>query len=137
MSKATMTLGALFAAITPVHSAALAMTQDEAIAAIRQQVSNGGGGATGGAYGWMAGVALVLAIVLLLMRWRRGRRARRPALNNPARLVTEVRREAGMTRADVRTLRRQAAAMERRTGVKAQSPLLIVLCPSLKGKRAG
>jgi hypothetical protein len=111
------------------------MTQDEAIVAIRRQVSDGGGGAAGGAYAWMAVVALVLSLVLLVMRWRRGERNRKPSLNDPAKLTREVRREAGLTRADVRRLRREAADVERKTGKAVDNPLVLVLCPSLTRRK--
>lgn len=130
MRKAITTL-ALTATVASTGPAALAMTQDEAIAAIRQQVSNGGGGATSGAYAWMAAVALALSLILLVMRWRRGERNRKPTLNDPAKLIKEMRREAGLSRADVRLLWREAGEAGRKTGVNVGSPLVMVLCPSL------
>jgi hypothetical protein len=135
MRKTTITTLALTACVVSTGPAALAMTQDEAIAAIRQQVSNGGGGPTSGAYAWMAAVALALSLILLLMRWRRGERNRKPALNDPAKLIREVRREAGLTRADVRRLRRETADVQRKTGTTVGNPLVLVLCPSLTQRK--
>ena len=135
MRKTTITTLALTAIIASTGPAALAMTQDEAIAAIRQQVSNGGGGATGGAYAWMAAVALMLSLILLVIRWRRGERNRKPALNDPAKLIRELRREAGLTRSDVRRLRREATDVERKTGATVGNPLVLVLCPSLTQRK--
>ena len=113
----------------------LAMTQDEAIAAIRRQVGDGGGGAELSAYVWMAMVALALSAILLIIRWRRGQVTRGAALNDAAKLAREIRREAGISRAQVKQLKRQAVSVERRTGVKVKSPMVIVLCPSLTRKR--
>lgn len=130
-------MGAGFAASALMNgSTLLAMTQDEAIVAIRQQVGDGGSGTDGSIYVWMALGALTLSVVLLVLRWRRGQRERKPALNDPAKLIKELRREAGLSRSDVRRLRRDAAAIERKTGTKVGNPLVMILCPSLKGKRA-
>lgn len=131
-----MSAGAAFVAVWASGSAALAMTQDEALVAIRQEVGGGGSSAEGGVYVWMALGALALAVLLLVMRWRRGQRERKPVLNDPGKLIREMRREAGLSRADVRRLRRDAAEIERKTGAKVGNPLVMVLCPSLKGKRA-
>lgn len=135
MKYTTAFFGA-FVGVTTLSTNAFAMTQDEAIVAIRQQVGGGGGDSAGGAYAWMAFAALGLSVVLLVMRWRRGQRVKKPVMNDHAKLLRELRREAGISRATVRALRRAAADAERKRGVKVESPLVMALCPSLKGKRA-
>jgi hypothetical protein len=124
------------ATLSFIHSAAMAMTQDEAFQAIRQNVGNGGGDANFGPYAWMALTALVLSLALLFLRWRRTQRSRKPTLNDPAKLAREMRREAGLSRADLRQLRRDAGRFEKQSGTQVPDPLVMALCPSLKGKRA-
>ena len=113
----------------------LAITQDEAIAAIRRQVSAGSTADPAGLYAWLAGAALLLALLLLVMRLRRGRGApahRPQALHDPRKLLRELRQQGVLTRSQIRTFRRQSAQVSRRAGVPITSPLVLALCPSLR-----
>jgi hypothetical protein len=112
------------------------MTQDEALVAIRQQVSNGSAdGASGSVYLWMSLFALALSLLLLILRWRRTELARKPGLNDQAKLARELRKTVQLSRAELKQIKAAATRVEKKTKIKLQSPLVTVLCPSLVGKR--
>lgn len=108
--------------------------QEEVLRAINEGVA--GGGEAGGGLGWLAAAALAMSLLLLVLRWRRSAAADRPkALHDPDRLLKELRKATGMKRSEVRALRRAADEAGRARGVRVGNPMLMVLCPSLAGKR--
>jgi hypothetical protein len=84
--------------------------------------------ATPGRFLPLAMAALGLVLLLIVLHFRRQRAANRAALNSPRKLIKEVGRVVPIRGSEIKQLREIAE------GQKCESPLTLLLCPSLLAK---
>jgi len=84
---------------------------------------------------FLAFLVLIVAVVLIVIWW--GNREERPKkikqVNHSRKLLRQISREMGLAGAEVKQLKLLADVHERLSGKALQSPLTLLICPSILG----
>ena len=116
---------------TPLASAA--PTQEDVFKSIQTNVGESGAADSGKVLALLAGVAAVV-ILLVLFNQRQRREAAPKVLNHPGKLLKEVMRDTGLRPVEVKQLKILAEETRVAEGEALQSPLTLLLCPSVLAK---
>lgn len=132
----TVCLGAIAAlgALAVGPMAALAKpTQEQVLRSISENVSQRGDPSH--ALAILCGL-LALILLMVVFAQRNKHRAQPKALNHHGRLLKEVARGVGIKPGELKRLRQLTQQVSRRRETPIQSPLTLLICPSLAGKKA-
>jgi hypothetical protein len=107
------------------------VTQDEVFRSIQKNV--GHSSASTGFLWVMLGMASIVMLLVLLSHVRK-REVTPKVLNHPGKLAKELAKAIDLRSDDMKRLRAMAEKIEGQQGEKLESPLLVLLCPSLAAK---
>ncbi|MCC6422178.1 MAG: hypothetical protein IT447_01765 [Phycisphaerales bacterium] len=77
----------------------------------------------------LAGAALIILLVVIASRQKHS--ATPKAVNHPGKLLKEIAKSAGIKPSEIKKLKNLAQQAGERQGAALQSPLTLVLCPSV------